>query len=177
MKPSFALDKIREQDISYIRDLTKRSLVSRYSNKIGFVEFETPSATEYERRTYCSTNALYIVRGSENIGFVTMYDCSMLYWYTGFNGIREIISREKDVLYIEQLVIEPKYRNKGYGSAMMDTIVHKAIASPFSKMFAMCSHYPHTHSVSKKILNKFDFQLSEKITFDGMVFGLYARNI
>ena len=164
------------EDAKAIKIIMFNHNISRNSKKqTGLIEYHLPSQNELKNKL--KNNPFFYVIESEGkiVGFLSAYKDDLLknLNFSDDEIVRHILKKQQPFIYVDLIVIEKEYQNKGIGKLLLERLIK---GSENYTIYGPISHHPHRNDISIKLLTSFGFKLIEEINvYNGLIFGIYKK--
>lgn len=164
------------KDAEKINEISFELVVPRDTLKSqGLVEYSVPPISEMKKRI--NGRFFYVaIESEEVIGFLAAYTNEELKKFDFSNDeiVKHILKKDNKFILWEQLAIQERYQNKGFGLRLAKKFLEDVKSSEYFTIYAPVSHKPHKNNISIKLVENLDFVLVEEIeVYNGLTFGIY----
>lgn len=169
--------KAKPEDAEEIRLVSLECSVSRDEKRHGFVDFLTPTTTEYQDRMK-QTPCIYVAINETVVGFVAGYSSNILDKTHKNDDVVKIVRAEKNLIYLEQIAVRVEGRRNGTGQALMYRVLADAKSAGFNKAGTVVVHSPIKNEPSVNLIARNGFHLvNETELIPGLLFGFYQKEL
>jgi L-amino acid N-acyltransferase YncA len=170
--------KATKEDAEKIKEISLELIVARDTSRSqGLVEYKIPPVSEIEERI--NGKFLYVATESgEVIGFLMAYTDKELreFDFSEDEIVKHVLGRNKPFILWEQLAIQEKYQNGGFGLRLAKKFLEDVESSEYSTIYGPIAHKPHKNKTSIKLVESLGFDLIEEIeVYNGLTFGIYRK--